>query len=473
MGKGLGTLGHKGFSFKPLNKGIGNSRSKGLYPTKTDGAGLYGTAQFPTILENYNRVSDYKRWQLGQAYYFGTGRSWDDLSFYSNSRFVTGAVSGVSKDIVTMFPSADSPEGAWYVGQRTRGSIILPQPISATAITTNTSDPDPANHTLTYDVSGILNPAQIGIFNIFIGEQFEDTASGPNYPDDVVEKPEGSVALTLVAANSGSMTLVFDLSKAYGRVKFNNTIYWKKLDYSPSSPNIWDTSNGRHLCSSTKMFCCCPDHLGGALANLEFPKGEVDQDMFPLPNAQRNVRSAWESQGAGYYRQWRSLPRRIDERRECKHMHAMRWECGIPWYEPSDVPTQYFGSETRGLLTDASIEQPYGDNVYDAYNSKHRINYDRYALALAEVVGIELFPGSDVRDGIRSDQRPMLWNDADEPLASWCRQNDWWCRRGTQEIRIFNSTTQQFEATVNIGGVDYPMIEIVKAGSNGAPIIVP
>ena len=88
MGKGLGTLGHKGFSFKPLNKGIGSSRSKGLHPTKASGAGIYGTAQFPTILENYNRVSDYKRWQLGQAYYFGTGRSWDDLSFYSNSRFI-------------------------------------------------------------------------------------------------------------------------------------------------------------------------------------------------------------------------------------------------------------------------------------------------------------------------------------------------------------------------------------------------
>ncbi len=473
MPKGLGNLGQKGFGLKPMNRGIGISKAKGLYPTKGKGLGEYGSSQFPTILEAYNRESDYKRWQLGQEYYFGTGRSWDDLAFYSNSRFTTGAVSGVSKDIVTMFPSETSPERTWYVGQRTRGSIILPQPISATAITTNTSDPDPANHTLTYDVSGILNAAQIGIFNIFIGEQFEDTASGPNYPDDVVKKPEGSVALTLIAANSGSMTLVFDLSRAYGRVKFNNAIYWKKLDYSPSNPSIWNTGGSRHLCSSTKMFCCCPDHLGGALANLEFPKGDINQDMFPLPNAARSVRSAWEREGVGYYRQWRSLPRRIDERRECKHMHAMRWECGIPWYEPNDFPVQYYADRPSGMLTDSTIERDYGDNVYDAYNARHRINYDRYALALAEVVGIELFPGSDVRDGIRTDQRPMLWNDADEPLASWCRQNDWWCKRGTQEIRIFNSATQQFESTVNIGGVDYPMIEVVKAGSNNAPVIIP
>ena len=67
----------------------------------------------------------------------------------------------------------------------------------------------------------------------------------------------------------------------------------------------------------------------------------------------------------------------------------------------------------------------------------------------------------------------MLWNDHEEPEASWCRLNDWWCKRGTQEIKIFNSTTQRFESTVTIGGVSYPMIEVVKEGSNTAPVIVP
>jgi hypothetical protein len=67
----------------------------------------------------------------------------------------------------------------------------------------------------------------------------------------------------------------------------------------------------------------------------------------------------------------------------------------------------------------------------------------------------------------------MLWNDAIEPLASWCRQNDWWCKRGTQEIKIFNSTTNEFEDTVNVGGTEYPFIEVVEEGSATAPVIVP
>ncbi len=123
------------------------------------------------------------------------------------------------------------------------------------------------------------------------------------------EVTEGSVALTLISANVGAMTLVFDLSKAYGRVRKNNTIYWKELKYDPNNPNVWDTSSGKHLCSSHKMFCCCPDHLGGALANLEFPKDSAGMDAFPLPNASRSVIAEWEKQGTGilFLLQWISI----------------------------------------------------------------------------------------------------------------------------------------------------------------------
>jgi len=469
MGKGLGNL-STGFGLQPVTKGIGLNKAKGLYPSKGKGLGLYGTAQFPTILESYNRTSDYKRWQLGQAYYFGTGRTWDDLSIYSNSRFTTGAVDGTSKDIITMFPSEKSPERVWYVGQRTRGSITIPVTIGSRQ-QTFTGDPDPSNHRLRFDANGVLSFSQLQIFNIFIGDQFEDTGTTGNYPDNVVPKPAGSVALTLVEVNASTGHLFFDLSRPYGRVEINGKIYWKKLDYDPANPHIFNA--GRRLNSSTKFFCCCPDHLGGALANLEFPKGDVDQDMFPMPNASRTVRAAWESQGAGYYRQWRSLNSRVDMRRECKHIHAMRWECGIPWYEPNDIPTQYFGDNISGMLTDSNLEKEFSDTVLDEYNERHRINYDRYALSLAEVVGLELFPGTDVRDNIRPDARPMLWNDHEEPEISWCRQNDWWCKRGTQEIKIFNASNQKFESTVTIGGVEYPMIEVVKGGSNNAPVIIP
>ena len=468
MGKsccGLGSL-DKGFGLQPITKGL-KPRAKGLYPRKESGAGQYGTITFPTVLENYNRTTDYKRWQLGQAYYYGLGRSWDDKYLYSNTRFSTGAVSGVSKDIVVMFPSKSSPERTWYAGLRTRGSIILPLPLSSSAITTNTSSPNPEDHTLTYDVTGVLTSAQVGIFNVFIGDQFEDTASGPNYPDDVIEKPEGSVALTLISANVGAMTLVFDLSKAYGRVKKNNTIYWKELKYDPNNPNVWDTSSGKHLCSSHKMFCCCPDHLGGALANLEFPKDSAGMDAFPLPNASRSVIAEWEKQGTGYYRQWRTLPQRIDKRRECKHMHALRWVAGIPWYEPSDYPVNEDDLRSFGV----HIERDFGSQVYSDYNARHRINYDRYLLSLAEVVGIEIFPGGNPRDNIRSNL-PILWNDPTEPEISWCRQNDWWLKRGSQQLQIFNSNTGQFETTVNQDGFDYPMVESVAADAPDAPVIV-
>ena len=118
------------------------------------------------------------------------------------------------------------------------------------------------------------------------------------------------------------------------------------------------------------------------------------------------------------------------------------------------------------------MERDFGDEVYREYNARNRINYDRYILSLAEVVGINLFPGGDVREGIRPSSLPMLWNDPTEPLASWCRQNDWWLQRGTQRMRIFNSATQAFESTVTQGGIDYPMIESVDGGSANAPVII-
>ena len=101
------------------------------------------------------------------------------------------------------------------------------------------------------------------------------------------------------------------------------------------------------------------------------------------------------------------------------------------------------------------------------------LNKDRYILSLAEVVGIELFPPSDVRDGVRTDSRPMLWNDTLEPDPTWCRQNDWWCRRGTSEIKIFNTSANKFESFITAGGIEFPMIEEVEEGAAGSPKIVP
>ena len=63
MGKGLGaaSLGG-GFGLNSITRGL-TPRAKGLYPNKTSGAGEYGTILFHTVLENYNRTTDYKHWQ--------------------------------------------------------------------------------------------------------------------------------------------------------------------------------------------------------------------------------------------------------------------------------------------------------------------------------------------------------------------------------------------------------------------------
>ncbi len=468
MAKRLGTRLDRGFSLSSPTKMP--TRADGIYPRKGSGLGEYGGVAFPTVLEAYDHDSDFKRWKLGQDYFFGTGRSWGDLQVHSIARFNPGAVSGESKDIVTFFPSKSSPEKAWFTGMRTRGSIILPTALNSAHITLLTSDPDPANHRLVYDVSTVLTPTQVAIFSVFVGDQFEDTASGPTYPDDLITKPAGSVALTLVDTNIGSMTLTFDLSRPQGRVEKNGHIYWKKLPYDSTSPTVWNTSSGRHLCSAFKMFCCCPDHLGGAMANMEAVSGSWGMDEFPLPNANRSVISPWESQGAGYYRQWRTLPVRRDERRECKHIHALRWQCGIPWYEPDDYP---ISTNRMSSFIGSVSEQGFTSEDFLEYFRRRRVSYDRYLLSLADVVGINIFPGGDPRDAVRSDPGPILWNDGTEPLAIWCRQNDWWLKRGSQEIRIFNSSTGVFESTVAVSGVDYPMIEVVDAEAVGAPVIVP
>lgn len=447
----------------------------GQYPTGSR-AGVYGGTAVPTVIEQYDRVSDWKRWKLGQAYYYSAGRAWADSQVASLARFVGGAVDATSKDVVTAFPSTTSPERAWYVGMRSRGSVILPGAITAERITLLNSDPDPANHRLLLDVSGILSAAQLAVWRVFIGDPFEDSATGPTYPDDLIERPAGSVQLTLVDVQVAQSRLVFDLSRPVTRIRRVGggsrleRIYQARLEYDPADPVVFDASGSRHLVSSFKFFCCCPDCLGGALANLEIPSGSGDLGRLPLPNAARAVRSAWERQGAGYYRQWRTLPDRMDERRDCKHIHALRWQCGVPWIEPDDLPT-----EGERDLTELAAQMSGVRDVAEAldYFRLRALNFDRYVMSLADVVGLILFPGSDVRDAVRPDGRPLLWNDGEEPLASWCRQNDWWLERGSRRLRIFNAGAQRFEDTVTVGGSSYPMVEPVGLNEAGGVWIVP
>ena len=67
----------------------------------------------------------------------------------------------------------------------------------------------------------------------------------------------------------------------------------------------------------------------------------------------------------------------------------------------------------------------------------------------------------------------MLWNDSEQPLVSWCRNNDWWVERGTQNVKIFNSAAGEFQDTVTVSGVEYPIFETVQTTNPLAPVIVP
>jgi hypothetical protein len=450
----------------PIDRAL-PSVATGIYPKTGTGHGQYGSTAYPGLLEAYNRDSDYKRWRAGQQLYAGSGWGWGSTQIHSLARFVNGAVDGTSKEITTLFPSKTSPEGAWYTTCRTRGSIIAPQPLQANAITLNTNPENPAEHTLVWNVSGVLTPGQVAVFGTFIGDQFEDSATGPQYPGDLAPLDAGSIALTLTAASPQEMTLTFDLSRPFGRAEHGGKIYWQALPYSPQSPRQWRP--GRYLCSSFKFFCCCPDHLQGVLANTERPSQGFRRDLFPMPSAGRSARAPWEQQGAGFYRQWRSLPDRRDRRRDCKHIHALRWECGVPWLEPDDYPT----ADARDFLEYASRQERAHDpeEILEFFQSR-RLSWDRFALAVADAVGIILFPDGDPRESIRPDPRPLLWNDRETPEVAWCRQNDWWVQRGTQNLRIFNGTMGRFESDVTISGVQYPILSLVAPGSPGAPVIV-
>ena len=325
------------------------------------------------------------------------------------------------------------------------------------------------------DVSGIYNVDQLAIYNVSIGDQFEDSAIGPNFPDDLVEKDAGSVALTLIGVSTGSMTMTFDLSRPHRRVEVNKKIYWKREPYDPDDPEIptytFNTDGTRYLCSSFSFFCCCPDHLGGAVANLDFvDTKKKNLDTFPLPNANRSVVSAWESEGVGYYRQWRTLAERRDERRDCKHIHAQRWACGVPWLEPNDYPT---AAERDLLEFMSSYERAMNPDEFLRYFRKRRLSWDRFILSIAESSGLICFPGGDVRQNIRPFSGPMLWHDREEPDPSWCRNNDWWLQRGTQDLKCFDQSAQEFRSTVPKSGIDYTILTFLDEDAVDAPKIVP
>ena len=464
-GKGYGA----GFGF-PRPKGGDDvskpaaSRAKGLYSEPNQSGGI----RVPTLVESYERDSDYRRWQAGMQLFFGDGKGWVDqqLAFYA--RLKTGPGTGPIPLITQVFASLDSAESAWHVTQRPRGALILPQPIKPGSLSLDRDDPDPSKHRLIYDVKGTLDRDKLAIWRSFVGDQFEDSAAGSLYPEDLLESPVGAVALTLVEVDVSKFRLIFDLSRPFVRHVSGPRTYWRRIGYSPQAPVFWRADATRHLCSSHRFECSCPDYQGRQIANLLDSSGSPS-DRFPVASAGRGEQIPWERQAIGYSKKWRDLDVRVDRRRECKHVHAMRWQAGVPFYEPSDYPSM----EGREWVDDRSLlDRDYTFKELGQALGRQLITFDRLLLAVAPSVGLQLDSTGELRGGastFRPVNQPILWTDSTEPPYPWCRQNDWWSPRGTTEVWLFDPPSGGFVRQVE-GADILQLVPVLGVGLDG-PIL--
>lgn len=462
----------RGFGLEPVTRSMRRT-APGLYRQQNIGRAEPGGIRVPTILEAYNRDSDFKRWQEGQQYFYGTGRSWADFQIRARSRLLIDTGAGpFSYHITTLFPGSTSPEGNWAVTTLVRGSAILSQPIQAAEITVVPGDPDNPNNpdSLVLDVSSSLTVDQVANWAIYVGAQFEDSAAGTTYPDDLISEPATSLALTLIEVRPSSQQLIFDLTRPYTRVRISEQVYWKRVEYNAANPVYWRSNGTRYLCNSFRFHCSCPDHSGRAYADTLSLNASRSQ-RNTAPTAGRSPATSWEANNRGLYRQFRDLSRRFDQRRECKHIHAMRWACGVPFYEPSDYPLggeSMVFSRNRSSLSEASIWK---------YHSTRTIELDRLTFSAAEVVGLDMNPRGDLLNPevpFRVDSRPVLWNLANEPDSVLCRGGDWYLKRGSQELSIFNDNLQRFVLTAPLDSVTTtPVFEVFAAGDSSAPVVIP
>jgi hypothetical protein len=453
-----------------LDRGLGldrvdrpqRRRPAGTYPDRGRGAGVYGGTAYPTVLEAYNRDSDYKRWRSGLDYWIGSGKSWADVeqTYLLRSFRDFGVLPGPELVTATLFPSNTSPDAAWTVVNRRRGAVVLPQALRQQDISFKTDAPQPGLHRLVLDVSGTLTPLQLGEWTAFIGDQFEDSATGTTLPQGLIADPIDTIAYTLAEVDSNNGRLLFDLSRPYMRRRPNPLTpraFWQRILYDRRRPLSWRGDGSRYLCSSHRFYCSCPDFSGMYAADLV--NGITgSQAMFPRPSAGRSVDGRWEAEVAGYKRRWRDLAPRADGRRECKHIHAARWSVGYPFYEPSDYEVgaedrQFTGSQDERLTSGEVLR----------YHGRRGLTLDRLAPALADSHGIQV----DSRDTIGSDEQapvqpgrpPILWTSTREPSAYRAQTDDWWLQRGTSTLRVFDPGVQRFVETKAVGGQPKPVIE--------------
>jgi hypothetical protein len=453
----------RGLGLAPVDKPL-KRPSPGSSSRRRDGTG--GT-YYPTVLEAYNRDSDYKRWRAGLDYWQGSGKSWSDLqrSYLVRPFRDFGTAPGAQLMTATLFPASGSSDGTWTVVTRQRGALILPEPLRQEMVSYDLAPAQVGAHRLILDVSGALNQEQLANWKGLIGDQFEDSAVVPPsgellYPPVLEANPIDSVAYTLVEVDLDGGRLLFDLSRPCVRQQtspLRPRTFWRRVPYDYRRPIPWRADGSRFLCSSHRFYCNCPDFSGARIADL------VDgvtgsQSMFPRPAAGRNVSGAWEARASGYRARWRDLPARGDQRRECKHIHAVRWSLGVPFYEPSDYE---IGDRDSAFIHQG--DQSLSSSEVSFYHSRREVTLDLLAVPLAESSRVNIDAGDtvslDENAPAQPGRLPVLWVTPTEPAAHRARADDWWLQPGTQVLKVFDPLLRRFVEQRTDQGLQVPVIE--------------
>jgi hypothetical protein len=441
----------RGIALQPLDRPLKGVSSRSTRP------GERGGTVYPTVLEAYNRDSDFRRWRSGMELYQGSGATWADLRRTLLVRGLRdhGALPGPQANQVTLFPSDTSPEGAWAVVNRRRGSIVLPQPLQSADLTWRM-----AERRLELDVSASLSAAQIKAWADFIGDQFEDSAAPAGACGArVLGEETEAVAYTLIGVDPAGGKLIFDLERPFVRLRARPDqlrVRWSRARFDATAPLRWRDDGSRLLCSSHRFFCSCPDYSGTRTANL-LGGSTAGQELFPRVSAGRVESGRWEEEVTGYRARWRDLSGRADQRRECKHIHAVRWSLGTPFHEPSGYPLdepdrQFLASGTR--LGGAKVER---------YQVLRGLALDWLVIPLANSSGVAI----DTRNLVPADEEtptppergPILWTASVEPPPGRARAGDWWLQRGTRSLRISDPDRGGFVDTLLVGTERRPFIQ--------------
>jgi hypothetical protein len=451
--RGLGSISGKttkSLSLNPVNRSF-EKKTKGIYPSG-DNAGRFGSTRYGTVLENYNRESDYARWRHGQQYYIGLGSNFAERTVAVRSHFLIGDQMHQAQVVLSLFPSKSSSDSSWTTARRSRGSIVSKTPFDRERATID-------GNRLVYQVVDEFQQDELmhRHLQLLVGDQIEDSFEGSRARDKITQSI-GSIALTLLEVDVEEKLLVFDLTKPQGRVMVNGHLRWTKLDYDASDPwrTIWRPGN--YLGTALRFYCNCPDFSKSMTANTQSTKFDSTGRRFPMPSASRKVNGDYEQEMAGYMKRWGDLSIRADERRDCKHTHCMRWDADAPWIEPNDMP---LGMEEDRIHAGSDvIRDDAFSKTMDAYQRNSIIDWSGVISASCGALGFNIAPQGDMANRF---ERPILWNLDRRPEPEHCRQNDYWLERGTKRLWLYMAEADEWvnEVTLEDGSRE-PIVSYIE-----------